>query len=172
MPIIATDIKYYLSGGATGAGNTDPAVSLGGVITTSEITTATLHNLFDVVSSAEATAGDTEYRCIYVKNDHGSLTLQNAVVWIQTNTPSSDTTVEIALATEGVNASTETIANESTAPTGEVFSAPASEGAALAIGDIPAGQYQAIWIKRIVSSSAAAYNSDNFVLRVRGDTAA
>ena len=169
MPIVAGDIDYHLSGGA---GNTDPSASLGGVISTTQITDASLHNVFDVVSSAEASAGDTEYRCIYVKNAHGSLTLQNAKVWIETQTPSGDTSVEIALAGEGVNGTAETIANESTAPSGESFSAPASEGAGLTIGDIPAGQSQAIWIKRIVSATASAYSSDSVVIRVKGDTAA
>lgn len=169
MPIVAGDIDYHLSGGAA---NSDPAASLGGAISSTQIVDATLHNLFDVVSSAEASAGDTEYRCMYVKNAHGSLTLQNAVVWIQTQTPSGDTSVEIALAGEGVNGTAETVADESTAPVGETFSAPATEGAGLAIGDIPAGQHQAIWVKRIVSAAASAYSNDSVVIRVKGDTAA
>ena len=169
MAITAGDIDFHLSGGA---GNADPDAALGGVISATQLTDASLHNLFDIVSSAEASAGDTEYRCIYVKNAHGSLALENAVVWIQTQTPSADTSVEIALAGEGVNGTAETVANESTAPVGETFSAPGDVGSALAIGNIPAGQHQAIWIKRIVGAAATAYNSDSVVIRVQGDTAA
>lgn len=168
MPIVAGDIDFHLSGGTS---NTDPNASLGGIISTTQLVDATLHNLFDIVSSAEASAGDTEYRCIYVKNAHGTLSLQNAKVWIQTQTPSADTSIEIALAGEGLNVTAETIANESTAPAGETFSAPATEGAGLSLGTIPAGQTYAIWVKRIVGASAAAYNTDSVVIRVKGDTA-
>lgn len=169
MPIASTDIKYRLSGGAS---NTDPNASLGGAKSSTEITDATLHNLFDIIGSAESSAGDTEYRCFYVHNAHATLTLQSAKVWIQTNTPSTDTSAEIGLGSSAVNGTEQTVANESTAPTGVTFSAPASEGAALTIGDIPAGQHKAIWVKRIVNASAAAYTSDSVVIRCKGDTAA
>ncbi len=52
MPIIATDIIYRLSGGAS---NTDPALSIGGI----KSSTAAGATLYDDVSSAEASAGDT-----------------------------------------------------------------------------------------------------------------
>lgn len=169
MPIVAADIDFHLSGGAA---NSDVNASLGGAISSVEITDASLHNLFDLVASAEASAGDTEYRCIYVKNAHDTLALQNAKVWIQTQTPSDDTAIAIALAGEGVNGTAESVADESTAPVGETFSSPTTEGTALSIGNIPAGQHIAIWIRRTVSADASAYNSDSVVLRVAGDTAA
>ena len=52
------------------------------------------------------------------------------------------------------------------------FSTAAGEGNALTIGDIPAGQHKAIWVKRIVGAGAAAYNADSVVIKVQGDTAA
>lgn len=168
MPIISTDIQYRLSGGA---GNTDINASLGGVKSSTSVGTG-LHNLFDVVSSAEASSGDTEYRCVYVHNNHGTLTMQSAKIWIVTNTPSTDTSIEIALGSSAVNGTEQTIANENTAPTGVTFSAPASEGASLSIGDIPAGQHKAVWIKRIVNAGAGAYNDDSATIRVKCDTAA
>lgn len=165
MAILASEIKFYLSGGAA---NTDPNLALGGAISSTEATSA----LFDNVSSAEASAGHTDYRCIYVKNTNGSITGTSVKVWILSNTPSPDTAVTIALAGEGVNGTAETIANENTAPVGETFSAAATEGAALAIGNLAAGAYQGIWIKRVVNSSAAAYTGDGFTLRVKLDTSA
>ena len=166
MAISATDIKFFLSGGTS---NTDGDASLGGAISTTQASSSA-NALFDIVSGNEAAAGSTEYRCIYVKNDHPSLTLFLTRVFIQTNTPSTDTTVEIALGTAAINGTEQTIANETTAPTGTSFSTAANEGAALSIGDIPAGQHKAIWIKRIVSSSASAYDADGVTIRVKGDT--
>ena len=166
MPIANTDIKYRLSGGAS---NAVPAASLGGVKSTS---TDASTDLFDDVSSGEASSGDTEYRCIYVHNNHGTLTMESTKIWIQSNTPSTDTTITIGLGTSAVNATEQTVATESDAPSGVSFSAPSSEGTALSIGNIPAGQHKAVWIKRVVNSSAAAYNNDGFTHRVKCDTAA
>lgn len=168
MPITSTDIKFRLSGGAS---NTDPNAALGGDKSSTEIGTG-LRNLFDLVGSAETTSGDTEYRCFYVHNAHATLSLDNAVVFIQSNTPSGDTSVEIAVGSAAVNGTEQTVANESTAPTGVTFSSAASLGAALALGNIPAGQHRAVWVKRIVNAGAAAYNDDQVILRVQGDTAA
>lgn len=169
MPITATDIEFHLSGGAS---NSDPDAALGGAISSTEITDATIANLFDNVSGAEAAAGDTEYRCFYILNNHGSLTLQGAEVWIETNTPSGDTSAEIGLGSSAVNGTEQTVADESTAPTSVTFSTAAGQGNALSIGDIPAGEHKAVWVRRTVGSGAAAYNSDSVVIRVQGDTAA
>jgi hypothetical protein len=170
MPIVGTDIQYRLSGGAA---NAVPNASIGGAKSSVSVVDATLHNLFDVVSSAEALSGDVEYRCFYVHNAHATLTLTAAKIWIQTQTPDTETSADIGLAAAAVNATETAVANENTAPAGGVtFSAPANEGAALVIGDIPAGQHKAIWVRRTVNAAAAAYNTDSVIIRVKGDTAA
>ena len=169
MAITATDIIFRLSGGA---GNSDPNASLGGAISSTAITDASVANLFDNVSGAESSAGDTEYRCFYVLNNHGTLTWQNVVIWISTETPSTDSVIDIALAGEGVGGTAETIADESTAPVGETFSHPTTEGGALSIGNIAAGSYMAIWVRRTITAAAAAYNADNVIMTVKGETAA
>lgn len=173
MPIASTDIKEFLSGGAS---NTSPAAALGGARSTvggGEITDNTTHNLWDVVSSQESNDGDTEYRCIYVVNTHTTLTLQNAKVWISSNTPSSSTEIQIGLGSSAINGVEQTIANENTAPAGGVtFSLAATEGAALSIGNIPNLQHKAIWIRRVVTAAAAAANDDAYTLTYAGDTAA
>jgi hypothetical protein len=163
MAIASTDIQYRLSGGA---GNTSPAASLGGA----KSTTAASANIFDDVASAEAVAGDTEYRCVYVHNAHASLTLVGAVLWIPTNTPSASTTVDVGVGTSAVNGTEQTVADENTAPSGVTFAAAATQGAGVALGDIPAGQSRAVWLRRTITAGAGAAN-DSFTLRVTGDTA-
>ncbi len=156
---------WRLSGGS---GNTDPNASLGGVMST---TTAAAATLFDDVTGDESAAGDIEYRGVYVLNN-GDVTLQSAVVWVQTNTPDTDTTMALALADEGLNVTMETIANENTAPVGPTFSSPSSKGTGLALGNIPAGQRYGIWVRRTVNAGAAAFNNDTATFRVEGDTGA
>lgn len=166
MPITSSDIVLRLSGGG---GNTSGDASLGGAISSTSAP-STLNGLFDAVSGAEATSGDTEYRCVYVKNNNGSLTLVAPYIWVQTNTPSTDTTIAIGLGTAAVDATEQTITDESTAPSGVSFSSPASYAAGLAITDLAAGSYKAIWIRRTVTAGASAYANDTFTLRVQGET--
>lgn len=171
MAITSSDLEYRLSGGAS---NTSPAASLGGAMSTVAggiITSAVLNNLWDDVSSAESSAGDVEYRAIYIKNKHGSLTWENVVAWISSLTSSADTEFDIALADEAVGVAMETIADESTAPVGPTFTRPTSKGAGLSIGNIAAGSYKGIWIRRTVTAAAAAA-SDTGTIRCEGDTAA
>jgi len=169
MPIIQTDIKFHLSGGAA---NADVNASLGGVMSSVELTSAQAHNLFDQVSDAETLAGDVEYRCIYVENAHGSLTLQGSAAFIPTNTPSGDTSSDIGLGSSAINGTEQTVADESTAPSAVAFSAPANQGAGLSIGDLAPGETKAIWVRRTINTAAAAYNSDGATVSVGGATAA
>lgn len=168
MPIVSTDIQSRLSGGTA---NTAPASSLGGAISNTAIVDATVGNLFPEVNEDQTTSGITLYRCFYIRNGHASLTYKNATVFIQTQTPSPDTSVEIGLGTSAVNGTEQTVANGTTAPTGVTFSAPADKPSGLVIGDIPAGQHKAVWVKLVVNAGAAAYN-DSCVIRVAGGTAA
>lgn len=162
MAILTTDIVYRLSGGAA---NADPNASIGGAMSSNVMPSA----IFDDVTSGQASAGDTNYRCVYVRNGHGSLTLVSAVLWIATNTTGSR--ISVGAGAAAVNATETAVANEATAPAGVTFSQPASKGAGIALGDIPAGQFKAIWLRRVVAAATGAAN-DTFTFRVEGDTAA
>ena len=169
MPIATTDISFNLSGGAA---NADPNASLGGAISANAIVDASLQNLFDNVSGDEAAAGDAEYRCFYIKNNHASLTWQNVKVWVQTETPSADSDELIGLGSSAVGGTEQTVADESTAPVGVTFAQANLEAGALVIGDIPAGSWKAVWIRRDIVAAANAVNSDSSVIRAKGETAA
>ena len=169
MAIVAGDLKIYLSGGAA---NSDPNASLGGAISSTEVTDNTTHNLFDQVSGTESNAGDTEYRGVYLKNTHGTLTLQNTKVYISSNTGSADTTIDIALDGGATNATMETLSDESTAPSGETFTAPTTYAGGLSIGSLAAGEKKGLFIRRTVNASAAAVNDDAVTIKYDGDTAA
>jgi len=169
VAITSADLKIYLSGGA---GNSDPNASLGGIISSTEVVDNTTHNLFDQVSGTESLAGDTEYRGIYLKNTHGTLTLQNTKIYISSNTGSADTTIDIALDGGATNATMETLSDESTAPSGETFTAPTTYAGGLSIGSLAAGEKKGLFIRRTVNASAAAVNDDAVTIKYDGDTAA
>lgn len=178
MAIIASDILFKFSVAAA-AGDTTvgtAAGSLGDQISTTAITDATLHNLFDVVTGDENAASDVEYRCFFVHNNHATLTWENVVVWLSSET-AGGASAAISVDTTGVtakgsaSAQAKTVADESTAPTSQTFSAPTTKGTGLSIGNIPAGSVAAIWIRRSAANTAAL-DLDGVVVRVEGDTAA
>lgn len=168
MPMVATDIKIYLSGGSA---NADPNASLGGVKSSIEMGTG-VHNLFDQVASAEASAGDVEYRCGYVENTHATLTAQNLVSYFSSESGSPDTDEELGLGTSAISGTEQTIADEDTAPIGVTFAQANGAGNALVIGDLAPGETKAFWIRRTVSAGAAAANNDGSTLTFAWDTAA
>jgi len=170
MAILSTDILTRLSGGAC---NSNPDCSLGGIISTTVLSpTVAEENLFNNVDGAEASAGSTKYRGLYLLNNHGSLTLENTVIWFTTQTPSADTVIAMALAGEGLNVTMESVANEDTAPVGESFTSPATKGAGLSMGNVPFSQRFGFWVRRIVSAAASAQDNDDWAYRIEGDTAA
>lgn len=173
MAIAATDIKWRYSGGVA---NTDPNACLGGVLSTSAsgtIDDAVANDLWDDVSSAEASAGDTEYRGFYIKNEHGTLTYSDARIYISSNTSSPDDTVALGIAVEAVSVTMATIANESTAPTSVTFTTPIDYAGGLALNSttgLAAAAFRGVWVRRTVTAAAAAYTNDTHTLATQGDT--
>lgn len=167
MPIVASDLKWYLSGGS---GNTDPNAALGGARSTTQWAGGVLHDLFDAVSGDENAASDVEYRCVYVRNEHATLTATAGKLWIVSEV-SGGTSLALALAGEGVNGTAEVVANENTAPVGEVFTAPTTKAAGLTMPDLAPNAFQAVWVRRTAANTAAV-NADGGTLRVEFDTAA
>jgi hypothetical protein len=177
MPIVTSDILFKYSTLVGSAGNSNvgsAATSLGKYISTTQITDATLNNLFDNVTGDENAASDIEYRCFFVHNAHASLTLLSPVAWISAEVAggaslalSVDTTAASAVGSAASQA--KQVADESTAPSSQTFSAPTSKGAGLALGDIGPGQVRAIWVRR-TAANTSALNSDGATFRVEGDT--
>lgn len=181
MAIVAADIKFKLSVTSGAAGNSTggtPAGSVGKYISTTELSGTALNNLFDDVSGDENAASDVEYRCVFVHNSHATLTYTGAVVWLSAETAGG---ASAALAIDDIAASAigsagaqaDLIANEDTAPGAGVgsFSAPTSKATGLSLGDIPAGQCRAFWVKR-TAANTAALDTDGCTFSVAGDTAA
>lgn len=180
MPITAADILYKFSVAAA-AGNTTAgtaATSLGDQISTTQLTDATLDNLFDVITGDENAASDTEYRCFFVHNNHATITWENVVVWLSAEVAGG---AAAAIALDNIAASAvgaaapqaATVANEQTSPGAGAgaFSSPVTKGTGLAIGNLTPGQVKAIWVRRSAANTGAV-NNDGVTIRCEGDTAA
>lgn len=163
MAVQTTDLKLYLSGGST---NSNPALSLGGARSSTAVNYSTL---FDTVTGAESTAGDVEYRCVYVRNESVQ-TLWLAAVWLSGLPTNPGVSIDIGLGTSTLNGTEQIVANESTAPSGVSFSAPETQGEGLAIGDMVSNTHKAVWIRRTVAPGTSADSSDTATLAHGGDT--
>lgn len=182
MPIVDNDIKVRLSTKSGSAGNTlaqaDPNLSIGKYISTTDLVTATLNNLFDNVTGGENAASAVDYRCLFVYNSHSTLDLENAGVYISSQV-SGGTTLAIAIddiAASAVGASSAqafAASTETTDPDAGVgaFSSPSSSGTALSLGTIPAGSCKAFWVRRTAANTVAV-DDDGGTLVIFGDTAA
>lgn len=179
MAIQQSDLLYKYTGATShDAVQTDPDASLGNYRASSQITTGTDNNVFDDVSGEEASAGDTEYRAIAFHNNHGSLALTTCKVWIQVDTGNGED--DISFGVEAPSNETtgyiQTIADESTAPSAISFSDATSKATGLACpltgGEVGAGEWFGIWLRRIISASASAKSAEAVTMRVEGDTAA
>ena len=162
------NIILRLSGGPS---NTVANASLGGSMSTDAgaiITTAntSINNLWDDITKSENFNGTTEYRCVYIHNDTATPgeIYASGEIYIS---GSPYATIQVGVGTKGATAPT--IANETTAPSGVVFSSPTS-GAPLSLGaDLDPGEYISVWIKRTANNiSGTGTVTDSIPLTVRG----
>ena len=176
MAITPGDIQLRYSVTTGSAGDTTAgtaAGSLGKYVSTTQMATGA-GGLFDDISGAENAASAVDYRCVFVLNNHATLTLQNAVVYLSSEVSGG---ANVAIAVDNIAVSAKgsasdqaaTIANETTAPTGVgTFSSPTTAGTGLALGNIPSGSVKAFWVRRTATNSAA--QSDAVTFGISGET--
>lgn len=118
--------------------------------------------IFDDVTSSQSAVGSVEYRCVYFKNN-SDLQATNVRFWIASQ-PSGGDAMQIGIDPAGTGTAT-TIASESAAPAGVVFSSPADIASAIVSGTLNVGQAFALWIRRTVPAgiSVGASNDLSFI---------
>ena len=139
---------------------------------TTTVVSSSVNTLFDAVTTAEATTGTTDYRCIYIHNASTTESLTSAELFIQTPPTSGTVTLSMGL---GDVISSITMANNpaltsetdgTNLPVGLTFNVPLT-ATPLAVGTIPAGSYQILWLRRSVAAATVANPADysKFVIR-------
>lgn len=117
-----------------------------------------LGTIFDPVTAGMALAGDTQYRCIYFKNNHATLTATDVRLYVHTP-PAAPQTLAVGVDPAGVgNGSTtgvaESLASRSTPPAGVTFTAPVTADQGIQLGSIPPGHCVGLWQRRTVPAMA------------------
>lgn len=153
---MAATLQLFLTGGA---GNSNPNASLGGIRSNTQVSGTPLNNLFDDVQPGEAVAGDIEYRAVDIYNS-GDASAVVVKVYIDPDTPSPKTELDL-----GLDSTTQSVANENTAPTDVSFShyTPSSK---LSVSDIAAGAAQRLWLRRTVQAGAANMANDGTTIKI------
>lgn len=184
MAIVASDMVLRQSvltgsagdtvaGSSTGLGAPG---SLGKYVSTTALGTA-LKDLFDDVSGAENAASTVDYRCVFLLNNHATLTASSISIFLSAEV-SGGASVALAIdnlaasAKGGASAQAAQIATETTTPSSiGSFSSPTTDGTGLSLGTLTAGQVRAIWVRRTAANSAAL-SADGFTFGVSFDTPA
>lgn len=169
-------LRYSVVTGS--AGNTQAgtaAGSLGNKVSTTAPADNSLNNWFGDYSAADNAAGIVRYRGLFILNNHATDPWNAPGVYVGTETPlgvatalSVDTTGATAKGSAGAQA--KTIANETTAPATQTFSAPTTALTALSLGaSLPAGQVILVWV-RLTGLNSIAVMPDNIPLAFTGTT--
>jgi hypothetical protein len=160
---MAATIEFRYTGGAA---NSDPDASLGGAMSSDQLSATALNNLFDNVSPAEASAGDTEYRAIDIYNS-GDAEAQSVEIYMSSETSSADSQIDFYApgGTHDGSDQSDAIADESTEPAGASWSHYTS-ASKLSLPNIASGAATRLWVRRVISASAGNTNNDSGTIAV------
>lgn len=152
---ITTNGTYVVGGSDGTLAITVVYASLPTIYKQDSITIAnSMQNVFDSVAPLDSLVGATDYRCVFIRNVHPTITANGVKVWVKQETSGPDE-VDIGLDPAGVGNGSTTgvptvIIDENNAPAGVTFSRPLSYATGLLIGTLAPGQGAAFWQRRIV----------------------
>jgi len=166
---MAASLQFRLTGGAT---NSDPDASLGGVMSSTEISEDPMNNLFDNVSPAEGKSGDVEHRGIDVYNA-GDEDATEVAIYMSDETSSPDTQLDMGQDSIGAHDSDwngPSIADEGDTPSdsqgGNISFDHYTSSNKLSLPDIPSGKAVRVWLKRVVQANAGNTSNDQGTITV------
>jgi hypothetical protein len=186
--IVSTDILQMLSAPGATSGSSVAGTSgnsWGNYISTTQLSSTPLNNLFPDITGAENAASQVDYACIFILNNTTSgNSMLNTVAWL----PSSlfvTGGASIALAADTFAASSKStssqqavkITSSTSAPAGvsgwvsPVSSAPSSPSYTngIQLGTIAPNYCIAVWIRRTAANTPPV-NNDGFTLEIDFDT--
>ena len=167
MVLVDSDLQLVKS-----AHTVNSISSLGGDIT-DIVVSEDIGTLWDEIKNSELSSsvvGEYEVRCIYVRNNSfNNETMQQCQVWIEQNTASPFTDIDIAVGTAFTGDTEQTVTNEDTLPQNVGWTFARGEENAEFIGDIPRGYGKSLWVRRHAgpAKSGSSYPSDNYILRFK-----
>ncbi len=132
---------------------------------------------FDQVTAGENESGSVEYRCYYLRNNNGSLTLTNPEISFTDASSTLGSEVTLAFGFEGAVDTAATVMDHTgSLPTlnggGNVVFTARVAGETIPVPfDLATSQYLAVWIRRTTAAATPA-KAVSIVLTFSGTTAA
>jgi hypothetical protein len=113
------------------------------------------------VSSLTRTSGQTDYRLVYIKNEHA---VQSASVkaWISQQFGDVHFHLDIGAAVEAAGADVAMTDDRLAVPPGVVFSRPTDSASGINLGTIGPGQSKGLWLRRTIDAGAPDLASHPF----------
>jgi len=161
--ILADELKLYLSGGIS---NIDSNLSLGGQMSTTEIT----QNLFNSVINTDITNFYEDYRCIYFYNSSNTESIINLRVLTAVDDSGDDSDLFLSVAHEGINTIAQAISSATAAPLNQTFLPCLNDSTALALGDLGPNEFLGVWFKRTVDANPNLRGSCTVNFFIKADT--
>lgn len=170
--ITSSDVKWYLSTPLSAPGYSGPSsagASLGGYMSTTQISTTPLNDLFPDITGPENAAGQVDYQCLFLMNATASgNTMRGVTIWLQPLPPEAIVATSIAVAVDPVG----NVLYNSTDIQAAIISSPTTEPAEvmewfgptehfyladvnLTLPDIPPNYCTALWLQRTALNSVA-----------------
>lgn len=186
--IVPSDILFKLSAPNASSGNSaagTPGNSWGNYISTTQLSTTPLDNLFLDLTGAQNAASQVDYAAIFIHNNTASgNSMLNTVAWLPLSlfvaggaliAVAGDTFAASAIGTASQQAVKITAATNAPAgvsgwvsPTSTAPVFPSYTNG-IQLGTIPPGQCRAVWIRRSAQNTPPV-NNDGFTLEVDFDT--
>lgn len=186
--IVSTDILFMLSAPGASSGNSVSGTagnSWGNFISTTQLSSTPLDNLFTDITGAENAAGQVDYACVFILNNTASgNSMLNTVAWLPLNLFVTGGAT-IGLAADPASASAKASGSAQAAKITAATNAPAGVSGFVAptntaptapsytngiqLGTIAPGFCRAVWIKRTATNSAPV-NNDGFTIEIDFDT--
>src|SRR6476661_5094297 len=174
--LTSRDIKLYYS---SWSDSLTGVQFLGGYRTDQELSDNRLHNLFNKTTKDEEVSGIVKFRCVYVYNNNDTFYLKNPIVYVVSDTTSSNDSVSVgwgaakigpgdALAVDG--SIEQQIFNENTFPVNVSFYGGnnRNEGAILDT-DIPPKTGKPLWVMYVSKFGAQDVPFNKFSIRIVTD---
>ena len=180
--ILTSDVEFLLSAPMASSGYTMPGVpgnSLGAYVSTTQLSTTYLDNLFPDLTGAQNAALQVDYQAVFIYNSNSAYTMLNAVAWLPLAMLGSGNTATFAVAADTTSPSALTsgsrqalsILNPTQAPAGvSTWYAPSTTTAGgVALPNVPPLSVTAVWIRRTATGTGSL---NQFAVDVTFDTLA
>jgi hypothetical protein len=176
--VLSGNGDYLLRSGSAGSQAGYAVISVFAVnlptsdVSGSGVVTNVANNLWDDLDKTRTLAGETSYRCVYLKNTNTVDSGTYAALWIDADTPGADTLAigldtNVATWPATTGSATSLSTNQYSVPAGVAFSSPMNETAAIplsVVAGVPStlanatfvpDAYIPVWIRRTCPSGVA-----------------